>query len=72
MAAVIEASGLSKRYGDLVALHSLELSAEAGEIVCLLGANGAGKTTTRNLRMGFTPASGGAAMGCAFRHLETQ
>ncbi|WP_437638557.1 hypothetical protein [Sorangium sp. So ce854] len=40
---VIEAAGLSCRYGDHLALDRLDLTVDAGEIVCLLGANGAGR-----------------------------
>ncbi len=42
---IIEASGLVKRYGDVVALDGLDLSVREGSIVALLGPNGAGKTT---------------------------
>lgn len=41
---MLEAIGLTKRYGDQIALHPLDLRIEPGEIYCLLGANGAGKT----------------------------
>jgi ABC-2 type transport system ATP-binding protein len=41
----IEASGLRKRYGNVVALDGIDLSAEAGVVLGLLGPNGAGKTT---------------------------
>lgn len=59
VAAVLEARALTKRYGDVIALDSLDLTVTPGEIVCLLGANGAGKTTTINLFLGFTaPTSG--------------
>jgi ABC-2 type transport system ATP-binding protein len=59
---ILEARVLTKRYGDVVALDSLDLQVGAGEAVCLLGANGAGKTTTLNLFLGFTPASSGQAL----------
>jgi ABC-2 type transport system ATP-binding protein len=59
--ASLEARGLSKRYGAVTALESLDLTVTAGEVFCLLGANGAGKTTTINLFLGFTPPSGGEA-----------
>ncbi|MCY4371698.1 MAG: ATP-binding cassette domain-containing protein [bacterium] len=42
---IIEAKGLVKRYGDVVALDGLDLSVRKGTIVALLGPNGAGKTT---------------------------
>jgi ABC-2 type transport system ATP-binding protein len=41
----VEASGVAKRYGALVALEDLSLAAEQGEILGVLGPNGAGKTT---------------------------
>ena len=45
MAAVIEAEGLSKRYGSVTALDGLDLAVPAGTVLGLLGPNGAGKTT---------------------------
>ena len=41
----MEADGVHKRYGDLVAVDDLTFSAEPGEILGVLGPNGAGKTT---------------------------
>ncbi|MEM6415647.1 MAG: ABC transporter ATP-binding protein [Pseudomonadota bacterium] len=58
----LEAQGLTKRYGDVLALDGLNLTVSAGENVCLLGANGAGKTTTLNLFLGFTSPSAGRAL----------
>lgn len=43
---VIEVSGLTKKYGDYVAVDEITLGVERGEIFGLLGPNGAGKTTT--------------------------
>jgi ABC-2 type transport system ATP-binding protein len=45
MTAVIEAEGLTKRYGSVVALDGLDLAVAAGTVLGLLGPNGAGKTT---------------------------
>ncbi len=44
--AVIEINNLTRRFGDITAVDSLDLSIEKGEIYGLLGPNGAGKTTT--------------------------
>jgi ribose transport system ATP-binding protein len=49
---LLTVSGLGKRYGAVVALHSANLSVEAGEIHALLGANGAGKSTMVKLLTG--------------------
>jgi len=43
---VIEARGLTRTFGDLVAVEDLSLDVERGELFALLGPNGAGKTTT--------------------------
>jgi ABC-2 type transport system ATP-binding protein len=57
----IVAAGLTKRYGDLVAVDSLDLELRRGEIFGLLGQNGAGKTTTILMLLGLTEPSGGTA-----------
>src|SRR5918911_1886580 len=49
----IELRGVSKRYGNNVALRSLDLEIRDGEFFCLLGPSGCGKTTTLNLIGGF-------------------
>ncbi|MDQ8034325.1 MAG: ABC transporter ATP-binding protein [Bordetella sp.] len=59
---MLEANGLTKRYGEQIALHPLDLRIEPGEIYCLLGANGAGKTTTVNLFLNFIEPDGGQAL----------
>ena len=56
---MLQTKNLTKKYNGTTALNNLNLSVEAGEIYCLLGANGAGKTTAINLFMGFiSPNSG--------------
>ena len=45
MTAVVEAFGLSKRFGEVAALSGLDLVADSGQVTALLGPNGAGKTT---------------------------
>ncbi|MBP1853534.1 ABC transporter ATP-binding protein [Rhizobium halophytocola] len=56
---VIEARGLTKRYGAAVAVDALDLTIHRGEVFGLLGPNGAGKTTTILLLLGLTEPSGG-------------
>lgn len=58
---MLEAISLSKHYGKVVALRSLDLTVQVGEIYCLLGANGAGKTTTIQLFLGFIEPTSGEA-----------
>ena len=56
---VIEASSLSKRYGDTWALRECSLAIPAGRVAALVGPNGAGKTTLLNLAVGLvTPSAG--------------
>ena len=50
--ATIATDGLSKRYGDVLAVDSLDLDVRAGEIYGFLGRNGAGKTTTIRMLLG--------------------
>jgi len=58
-APVIEASGLTKRYGRFTAVDGIDLAVEKGEVFGLLGPNGSGKTTTILLLLGLTEPSGG-------------
>ena len=48
MAALLTVDGLRAGYGPIDALHDIDLTVEAGEIVALIGANGAGKSSTLN------------------------
>jgi ABC-2 type transport system ATP-binding protein len=57
----IRTEGLSKRYGDVLALDSLDLTVEPGEVYGYLGPNGAGKTTTIRLLLGLLRPSAGRA-----------
>jgi ABC-2 type transport system ATP-binding protein len=59
----IQAEGLTKRYGETLALDGLDLSIEPGEVYGYLGPNGAGKTTTIRLLLGIhRPTRGRAAL----------
>ncbi len=57
----IHAEGLTKRYGETLALDGLDLSIEPGEVYGYLGPNGAGKTTTIHLLLGIHRPTGGRA-----------
>jgi ABC-2 type transport system ATP-binding protein len=58
-ASMIEARGLTKRYGDKVAVHDLTFSVRPGIVTGFLGPNGAGKSTTMRLILGLdAPTSG--------------
>ena len=56
---LLEISGLTKRFGGLLAVSHFDLQVEAGEIVGLIGPNGAGKTTVFHLVAGFHAPTAG-------------
>jgi ABC-2 type transport system ATP-binding protein len=56
----IEANGLTKRFGDVIAVNDLSLNIRRGEIYGFLGLNGAGKTTTIRMLLGMIKPSAGA------------
>ncbi|MBJ7610604.1 MAG: ABC transporter ATP-binding protein [Candidatus Dormibacteraeota bacterium] len=58
---VIDARGLVKRYGDLVAVGGISFSVESGEVFGMLGPNGAGKTTTLEMLEGLRRPDAGTA-----------
>lgn len=59
MNAVLEATGLRKRFGSLVAVDGVSLHLAAGEVLAFLGPNGAGKTTTIKMLAGLLWPDGG-------------
>jgi ABC-2 type transport system ATP-binding protein len=58
---VVKLSGLTKRYGKLIALDHVDLEIRKGEIFALLGPNGAGKTTLISIVAGLVRATEGSA-----------
>jgi ABC-2 type transport system ATP-binding protein len=58
---MIQVEGLTKKYGERVAINHLTFKANKGEIVGFLGPNGAGKTTTMRILTGYMPPSEGKA-----------
>ncbi len=60
MSAPVEARGLVKRYGDLVAVDHVDLTVEAGDVFGYLGPNGAGKTTSLRMLLGLIRPTAGS------------
>jgi ABC-2 type transport system ATP-binding protein len=58
---VIEVRGLTKRFGQVLAVDQLSFTVEAGEVVGFLGPNGAGKTTTLRMLLGLVRPDEGTA-----------
>jgi ABC-type sugar transport system ATPase subunit len=58
----IEVRDLSKRFGDLTAVDSVDMRVEAGEVLCLLGPSGCGKTTTLRMIAGLEVATEGEVL----------
>ena len=61
MAVLIEANGLKKHFGEIVAVDGISLSVERGEVLGFLGPNGAGKSTTMKMLTGFLEPDAGSA-----------
>jgi branched-chain amino acid transport system ATP-binding protein len=60
MAALLEANGLTKAFGGLVAVSNMSLAVSPGEVLGLIGPNGSGKTTLLNLIAGTIRCDAGA------------
>src|SRR5438876_6786987 len=61
---MIEVAGLTKLYGEFVAVNELSFSVQPGEVLGLVGPNGAGKTTTLRCLSGIIPPTRGAIRIC--------
>jgi ABC-2 type transport system ATP-binding protein len=68
---MIEVRGLTKRYGDVLAVDDLSFDVEPGKVTGFLGPNGAGKSTTMRMMLGLDRPSSGTALvnGRAFQTL---
>jgi ABC-2 type transport system ATP-binding protein len=62
MGATIEARGLTKRYGDKVAVDGLSFTVPAGRVTGFVGPNGAGKSTTMRMILGLDAPDAGSAL----------
>jgi ABC-2 type transport system ATP-binding protein len=73
MSTILECHGLTKKFGSKVALSSVNLTIERGQIVGLLGPNGSGKTTLIKLANELlTPTSGNILIGGMKPGIETK
>jgi ABC-2 type transport system ATP-binding protein len=61
---MIETQGLSKYYGEFIAVENLNITIRDGEVVAFLGPNGAGKSTTMKMLTGYLAPSAGTAKIC--------
>lgn len=61
-AARLSARGLTRRFGDRVALHDVSVDVEPGELIAIIGPNGAGKTTLLSILAGALTPSAGAVV----------
>lgn len=61
---MIEIESVWKRFGEIVAVHDLSLTAHNGEVLGLLGPNGAGKSTTMRMVTGYLTPDSGAIRIC--------
>ena len=67
---VITVEGVSKRYGQHLAVDDISFKVDAGEIVGFLGPNGAGKSTTMNIITGYLSATAGTVAVDGYDVLE--
>jgi ABC-2 type transport system ATP-binding protein len=65
---VIEARGLTKRYGDTLAVDGLSFDVAAGQVTGFLGPNGSGKSTTMRMVMGLDRPDGGSVTVAGHRY----
>jgi ABC-2 type transport system ATP-binding protein len=63
---LLEVSGLTKLYGDFLAVSELSFAVRPGEVIGLVGPNGAGKTTTLRCLSGIIPPTRGSVRICGF------
>jgi ABC-2 type transport system ATP-binding protein len=66
----IELSGLTKTFGEVRAVDSVDALTETGKVTAFLGPNGAGKTTTLRMLLGLVPPTAGSATFAGRRYDE--
>ena len=68
---MIEVEGLTKRYGDVVAVNDLSFAVQPGTVTGFLGPNGAGKSTTMRMLLGLDRPTAGQARINGHRYAES-
>ncbi|MCF6327197.1 MAG: ABC transporter ATP-binding protein [Devosiaceae bacterium] len=69
---ILKLTGLSKRFGPVIAADNIDLELHRGEVLALLGENGAGKTTLMNMLFGhYTPDEGSVEVRNDDGHMHT-
>lgn len=63
---LLVASGVSRKFGDFLAVKKLDISIKKGDILALLGPNGAGKTTSMRILSGVLAPSSGSVSLCGY------
>jgi len=70
--ALIQMRGISKRFGGVTALQNVDLDANAGEVLAIVGDNGAGKSTLIKILTGvYQPTSGTVRLGGQAQHFAS-
>ena len=73
MSEILKCTGLTKKYGNTLALNNIDITLESGKIIGLLGPNGSGKTTLIKLINGLlTPTEGSLLVGGSPIGVETK
>jgi ABC-2 type transport system ATP-binding protein len=68
----ITVAGLTKRYGQVIAVEGMTFAVEPGQVTGFLGPNGAGKTTTLRMILGLVLPTGGRALIDGRRYAELE
>lgn len=64
MSTMLEIKGLTRQFGQFIAVNNVSFSVESGEVLGFLGPNGAGKSTTMKMVTGFLSPTSGTAVVC--------
>ena len=68
---MIQVTGVTKKYGDRLAVNNISFEVKKGEVLGFLGQNGAGKTTTMKILTGFMAATSGSVKIAGFDVFES-